>query len=187
MFNKKGAFKNFAKLTGKHLWWSLFFNYVAGLRPSKIKTLKQVFFCQFFKLFENTFFYRMLPDDCFWIGLVVKKFNYVSLIFFNLQLNHAPPECSLLFWCNEEHLLMRKMSGVNSGTAIICEWNHREFDFLQNLGCIESSPTGKQRHVFWKVWMYIGTTDDLIVNHDLFLRILIYMIIQSIPSLLATP
>ena len=56
MFNKKGAFKNFAKLTGKHLWRSLFFNYVAGLRSAKIKTPTQVFFCQFYKIFENTFF-----------------------------------------------------------------------------------------------------------------------------------
>ena len=30
---KKGALKNFAKFTGKHLGQSLFFNKVAGLRP----------------------------------------------------------------------------------------------------------------------------------------------------------
>ena len=53
-----------------------------------------------------------------------KKFNYVSLIFLNLQFYQAPPEWSLLFWCNDEHLLMKKMSEVNSGTTIICEWNH---------------------------------------------------------------
>ena len=40
---------------------------------------------------------------------MVKKINYVSLIFLNLQLCHASPEWSLLFWCNEEHLLIRKM------------------------------------------------------------------------------
>ena len=32
VFCKKGAFKNFAKFTGKHLCQSLFFNKVAGLR-----------------------------------------------------------------------------------------------------------------------------------------------------------
>ena len=29
----KGVFRKFAKFTGKHLWQSLFFNMVAGLRP----------------------------------------------------------------------------------------------------------------------------------------------------------
>ena len=71
-------------------------------------------------------FYRIPWGDCFWISLMVKNINYVSLIFLNLQLNHAPLERSLLFWCKEGHLLMRKMSGVNSGTAITCEWNHRK-------------------------------------------------------------
>ena len=32
VFYKKGALKNFAKLTGKHLWQSLFFIKVAGLQ-----------------------------------------------------------------------------------------------------------------------------------------------------------
>ena len=31
---KKGVFKHFANLTGKHLCWSLFFNEVAGLKPA---------------------------------------------------------------------------------------------------------------------------------------------------------
>ena len=34
MFYKKGVLKNFTKLTGKHLWQSLFFNKVAGLIPA---------------------------------------------------------------------------------------------------------------------------------------------------------
>ena len=34
---KKGALKNFARFTGKHLCQSLFFNKVAGLRPAKKK------------------------------------------------------------------------------------------------------------------------------------------------------
>ena len=84
------------------------------------------FFLSVLRNFWEHLFYRILPGDCFWIGLMVKKFNYVSLIFLNLQLYHAPPEWSLLFWCNEEHLLMKKMSSVDSGPAIICEWNQRE-------------------------------------------------------------
>ena len=36
VFCKKGALRNFAKLTGKHLCQSLFFNKVAGLRPATL-------------------------------------------------------------------------------------------------------------------------------------------------------
>ena len=34
VFCEKGVLQNFAKFTGKHLRQSLFFNKVAGLRPS---------------------------------------------------------------------------------------------------------------------------------------------------------
>ena len=36
VFCKKGAFRNFAKFTGKHLCQSVFFNKVAGLRPATL-------------------------------------------------------------------------------------------------------------------------------------------------------
>ena len=36
VFCKKGALRNFAKLTGQHLCQSLFFNKVAGLRPATL-------------------------------------------------------------------------------------------------------------------------------------------------------
>ena len=49
----KGVLRNFAKFTGKHLCQNLFFNKVAGLSSK---------FC---KISKNTFFYRILPDDCF--------------------------------------------------------------------------------------------------------------------------
>ena len=45
---KKDVFKNFAKLTGKHLCRSLFFE--------KVETPTQVFFCKLYKIFKNTFF-----------------------------------------------------------------------------------------------------------------------------------
>ena len=54
---KKGAPKNFAKFTGKHLCQSLFFNKVAGLcNFIKNKTLVQVFSCEFLEIFNNTLF-----------------------------------------------------------------------------------------------------------------------------------
>ena len=45
MFREKDVLKNFAKFTGKHLCWSLFFNKVAT--PVKFaKFLKTSFFCR---------------------------------------------------------------------------------------------------------------------------------------------
>ena len=49
-FCKKVVLRNFAKFTRKHLFQSLFFNNVAGLRP-----LAQVFSCEFCEIPINTF------------------------------------------------------------------------------------------------------------------------------------
>ena len=58
MFYKKGVLKFFAKLTGKHLCQSLFFNKVAGLSVQLFEkgTLTKMFFCEFSKISKNTFF-----------------------------------------------------------------------------------------------------------------------------------
>ena len=56
---RKGVFRNFAKLTRKHLCQSLFFNKVADLRPAtllkKKQTLTQVLSCEFCEISKNTF------------------------------------------------------------------------------------------------------------------------------------
>ena len=58
VFCKKGALRNFAKFTGKHLCQSIFFNKVAGLRLEtlflKKDILAQVFSCEFCEISENT-------------------------------------------------------------------------------------------------------------------------------------
>ena len=55
MFCKNVALKNFAKFTEKHLYQSLSFIKVAGLRPATLlkKTLAQVFSCEFCKSFKE--------------------------------------------------------------------------------------------------------------------------------------
>ena len=61
VFYRKGAFRNFAKFTGKHLCQNLFYNNFAGLRPStlfKKETLTQEFSCEVCTIFKNIFFYR---------------------------------------------------------------------------------------------------------------------------------
>ena len=51
---KIGVLKNFAKLTGKHLCQSLFFN-KAG-RPATSLKKRLVFSCEFCEIFKYTFF-----------------------------------------------------------------------------------------------------------------------------------
>ena len=64
---KKSVLKNFAKLTGKHLFQNLFFNKVAGLRPATLlkKRLWNRCFPINFAKFLGSPFYRTTPGDCF--------------------------------------------------------------------------------------------------------------------------
>ena len=58
MFCKKGALRNFAKFTGKHLCQSLFLNKFAGRNFIKEETLAQMFSSEFCKTSNNAFSYR---------------------------------------------------------------------------------------------------------------------------------
>ena len=64
VFCKKGALNNFAKLTGKHLCQSLFFNNVAGLRHRLMYLSGCICICENFisecicEILKNTYFYR---------------------------------------------------------------------------------------------------------------------------------
>ena len=53
VFWKKGAVRNFAKFTGKHLWQRLKFIKKA-CKFIKKESLAQVFFCEFCKIPKNT-------------------------------------------------------------------------------------------------------------------------------------
>ena len=73
-FIKKGVLKNFSKLTGKHVYRSLFFN--------KLGTLTQVFFWEFYEHFfyrtpflQNTSTSRRLPLDQSPAIVLCKKFT----------------------------------------------------------------------------------------------------------------
>ena len=58
VFCKKGVLRNFTKFTGKHLRQSqsLFFNKVDFIKK---ETLAEVFSCEFYEIFKNTFSYRI--------------------------------------------------------------------------------------------------------------------------------
>ena len=57
---RKGVLRNFAKFTGKHLFPSLFFNKVAGLKPAILLKKREVFSCEFCEFFKKTFFTKQL-------------------------------------------------------------------------------------------------------------------------------
>ena len=59
LFCRKGALRNFAKFTGKHLYQSLFFDKVAGLRPAtllKRRVWHRCFPVNFRKFLRTPFF-----------------------------------------------------------------------------------------------------------------------------------
>ena len=67
---KECVHRNSAKLTGKHLCHSFFFNKVVDQRPA---TLAPFFSCEFCEIFKNIFFYRRPPDDCYWTVIFSKQ------------------------------------------------------------------------------------------------------------------
>ena len=104
------------------------------------------------------------------MGLMVKKFNYVSL-------NKSSGVITIIFVKRGTLVNKEDVGGQFRNRKYLWikpVW--ARFGFLQNLDYIESSPTGKQRHVFWNFYMYIGRNDDLTENQDLFLGILINLI-----------
>ena len=76
VFYKKGFCKNFAKFTGKRLCQSLFFNKVAGLRPTTLltKRLSHRCFPVKFAKFLRTAFLQNSSENCF------SKFNIIKLL-----------------------------------------------------------------------------------------------------------
>ena len=71
VFCKKGVLKNFAKFMGKQLCRCLFFNKLAGMKPTTLlkKRLWHMCFPLNLAKFLRTPFHRTLPRDCFWIPI----------------------------------------------------------------------------------------------------------------------
>ena len=81
VFCKKGVLRNFTKFIGKHLYQSLFFNKVAGLRPatSLKKRLWYKFFPVNFVKFQRTPFFT---EHVWWLLL---PFSYYLCFFVYFQ------------------------------------------------------------------------------------------------------
>ena len=72
VFCKKGALKNFAKFTGKHLCQSLFFNKVVGLWPTtlfKKRLWHRCFSVKFLKFLRP----RIFIENLWWLFLYVTQ------------------------------------------------------------------------------------------------------------------
>ena len=69
---RKAVLKNFTKFTGKHLCQCLFLIKVAGRSPAKKETLVQVFSCELWKVFKNTF----LTEHLWTTVSATRYFNY---------------------------------------------------------------------------------------------------------------
>ena len=70
LFCEKGALRNFTKFTGKHLYQSLFFNKVAGLRPPtllKKRLWQRCFPVRFVKFLRTRFF----TEHLWWLLLLI--------------------------------------------------------------------------------------------------------------------
>ena len=64
VFCQKAVFRNFAKFSGKGLWWRLVYNKVAAvLHPATLfkKRLQNKRFCEFYSIFKNSCSYRTSP------------------------------------------------------------------------------------------------------------------------------
>ena len=77
VFCKKGVLRNFTKFTGKHVYQSLFFNKVAGLRPAtflKKRLWHRCFPVNFVKFLRTPFFI----EHIWW--LLLKVITQIYLI-----------------------------------------------------------------------------------------------------------
>ena len=89
VFCKKDVLRNLAKVTGKHLCLSFFFNKVAG--PSnfmKKETLAQVFSSEFCEISKNSFCYRTSPVAASgaWKITVIFHFQPFLLVLFHVYM-----------------------------------------------------------------------------------------------------
>ena len=122
VFYKKGALRNLAKFTGKHLCQRLFFNKVGRLRPTTLlkKSLwHRCFSCEFCEISKNTFFYRtprVAASGCINRGLfckVTSNERWLFCCFYNPHKNQIPKH--LKKWKAHQYLFLKLLWFNTSG------------------------------------------------------------------------
>ena len=117
---RKGVLINFAKLTGKNLRQSLFFNKVAGLKPTtllKKKILVQVFSCKFCKIYKNTFFIehvRTTASISYSYPILLRSSRLQRFFEIGVRKNFAILTGKHLCWC----LFLIKLQAVRPTTLL---------------------------------------------------------------------
>ena len=82
VFCRKGVHRNFAKLTGKQLCQSLFFNKVAGLRPATLLK-KRLWHSVFLRISKNNFFYKTpsAASACRLSSITISVYQFQLLLY----------------------------------------------------------------------------------------------------------
>ena len=105
---EKGALKNFAKFTRKHLCQSLFSNKVAGLRPAtllKKEILAHMSSCEFWQIFMSTFFTEHLRTTASKLSLIKPSENGLFYFLFDQlhpSLHYKTGNAKNSFKCTDE-------------------------------------------------------------------------------------
>ena len=94
VFCKKGILRNFAKLTGKHLCQSLFFNRVAGLQLYKKRLCHRSFPVNFAEFLRTPFLTEHLPRLL--LPILICHFNDTNLKWVLTSLNNHSTETRLV-------------------------------------------------------------------------------------------
>ena len=113
MFIKISVLKNFESFTGKHLCWSLFL--------TKLQSFK------FFKMFKNTFFYRIPPVAAFLIGIwhfPINPFHVTGLFLYPLKTPENMLFSNVLKGCRKRSVARNglKILGIRVASLIKKVW-----------------------------------------------------------------
>ena len=165
----KDVLKNFAKVTGKHLYQSLFFNKGRGLRPAtsfKKRGSGTGVFLWILRNFSKQLFYRTHSDNCFYLNDSI--FLWCSCPFFDLLLfQKTSIQFALFPRCCQECLLFFSVQLLQLNTLLLKTKIHQKInvfmDYVQFL--LEENCLTKVNPLFFGVhykafscrlvWIYI--------------------------------
>ena len=120
MFYKIGSLKNFSKLIGKNLCWSLFLNKIESLTPAVLlkKRLAQVLSCEVWETSKNVFFIEYL-----WWLVTKTSLRGLQIIFQGEGVERCQgvsmAHCTLKLWSNS-HRFVTQFNDVRRNNSFYC-------------------------------------------------------------------
>ena len=102
-FTKKVFLKNFTKITGNYLCWSLFLIKLqaSGLQLYWKETPAQLFSCKFLRNFCKYLFYGTPAEECFWIFGVKRYIELPAIYLF--KVNFCEYNIEKIIWLRTVH------------------------------------------------------------------------------------